>query len=79
MFAVDLKDVVIVELREDVDPAALDDLLLLHRFADEVANGADILLHRAPHGLVFVGVDHRADAFVGEDLGEQGPHRSGRR
>ena len=49
----------------------LDDFLLLDRLADQVANGPDVLFQGAPHGLVFVGVDHRADAFVGENFGEQ--------
>ena len=52
-------------------PSALDDFLLLDRFADEIADGADVLLQGAPDGLVFVGVDHGADAFVGEDFGEE--------
>ena len=52
-------------------PRALDDFLLLDRFLDEIADGLHVLLHGAPDGLVFVGVDHRADAFAGKNLGEQ--------
>ncbi len=34
-------------------------------------DGADVLLHGAADGLVLVGVDHRADALAGEDLGQE--------
>src|ERR1039458_9105940 len=68
---VDLKDVIIAELLLDGRAGALDQLLAFHGALGEVEDAAAILLERAANLLEFVAVDERADAFVGEDLGEQ--------
>src|ERR1017187_8714362 len=68
---VDLKYVIVAELFLDGRAGALDQLLAFDGALGEVEDAADILLERAANLLEFVAVDERADAFVGEDLGEQ--------
>ena len=68
---VDLEDVIVAELLLDGRAGALDQFLAFDGALGEVEDAADILLERAADLLEFVAVDERADAFVGEDLGEQ--------
>jgi hypothetical protein len=35
------------------------------------SDAANVLLHRAPHLLIFVRVNERADSFVGKDFREE--------
>ena len=69
--AVELEDVVVVELALDGRPGAGEQLVALHRGLDELLDAP----HVAPSGAadlpVLVRVDQGADALVREDLGQQ--------
>ena len=69
--AVDFQHPVIVDAREDVRARAVDEFLVLHGLADERHDAAHVRFLRAADVLVFVGMDHRADALAAEEFGEQ--------
>ena len=55
----------------DLGPRPLQQFVGLDAALDQAADGPDVLLLGLADRLVLVGVDQRADALVGEDLGEQ--------
>lgn len=69
---VDFVKVVVPDLPFDFGAGAFDEFRAVDGFAGEQEELADVLFEGAADLFVFVGVDEGADAFVGEDLGEQG-------
>src|SRR6185437_12358994 len=68
---IDLEYVEIADVLLDARARTLDEFLRLHGLLGQHLNRANILLFGRTNLLVFVGVDERADAFVGKNLGEQ--------
>ena len=69
--AVDLVEVVFADLLFERRLRAADEFLGVDGGLGDLEDGGDVLLLGAADLLVFVGVDHGADAFVGEHLGQQ--------
>lgn len=70
--AVDFKNVKIVKVANDFLPCAFDEFFGGNGVADERHDGADVFFHGAADGGIFVGVDHGADAVVGENFFDEG-------
>lgn len=68
---VDLEDVVVLELREDFGARAPDELFVFDGLADEGHDPADVAFLSAADLLVVVGVNHRPDPLIAENLPEQ--------
>lgn len=69
---VDFVEVVVPDLTFDFGAGTFDQFGVIDGFAGEEEQLADVFFEGASDLFVFVGVDEGADAFVGEDLGEQG-------
>ena len=50
---------------------AAHEFLVLHGLSDQRKDAAHVLFERPPDVLVFVGVNHRADALAAEEFGEE--------
>lgn len=68
---VDFHDPVVLDAFEDFVAGAPDQFLVFDGLADERKDGADIFFENAADLLVFVGIDHGADALVAEDFGQE--------
>ncbi len=68
---INFKNEIVAEIFFNRRPRALDQFLRFDRFFRQQLNRPHVLFHRAADLLVFVGVNQRADAFVGKHLGEQ--------
>src|SRR5262249_40154108 len=55
----------------DIGPCALEQFVRLDAALDQGEDRPNVFLLRLADRLIFVGVDERTDAFVGEDFGEQ--------
>ena len=70
--AVDLEEPVIFEVLEDFGARAADEFFVVNGLADEGHDGVNIFFEDAADLLVFVGINHGADAVVTEYLIEEG-------
>src|SRR6185437_15698776 len=69
--AIDLENEEVADLLFQVRPRPLDEFVRLDALLDEAEDGSHVLLLSRADRLVFVGVNERADPFVGEDLAQE--------
>ena len=69
--AIDLEDKKILYLAINLRAGAAQQLIVFYSGLNQGMDRPRILLLSAADRLVFVGMDQRADPFVGEDLGQQ--------
>jgi hypothetical protein len=68
---INLEDVIVAELLLDDGAGAFDEFVGFDALSGEHLDGAHVLFLGRADLLIFVGVDERADAFVGKDFGQQ--------